>query len=121
MTPQASADRDPRRVLPRQPAVLAVELSSEEKTGRCGVTRNASGKGLLIMTPSRFRVGDQLQLSLHVGEASGRVAARVVRVEENGPDSREVWRYRLAVELDGTLSEDLLAAARARAPVARAD
>jgi len=126
MTPQSSVDRtdrDARRVLPRAPAVLAVELSSEAKPGRCGVTRNASGKGLLIVTPSRFSVGDQLQLSLHVGKESGRVAARVVRVEENGPDSSEIWRYRLAVEVDGTLPEELLAAARARvprAPLARA-
>jgi hypothetical protein len=120
MAPQSSTDRDPRRLLPRVPAILAVELSSEAKPGRCGVTRNASGKGLLIVTPSRFSVGDHLQLSLHVGTQSGRVAARVVRVEENGPDSSEVWRYRLAVELDGTISEELLAAARARAPVANA-
>jgi len=98
MAPESSTDRDPRRTqraLPREPAILAVELS-------------------------RFSVGDQLDLSLHAGKQSGRVAARVVRVEENGRDSAEVWRYRLAVELDGTLPEDLLAEARARAPLAQA-
>lgn len=123
MAPESSTDRDPRRTqraLPREPAILAVELSSKAKPGRCGVTRNASGKGLLIVTPSRFSVGDQLDLSLHAGTQSGRVAARVVRVEENGRDSAEVWRYRLAVELDGMLPEELLAEARARAPFAQA-
>jgi hypothetical protein len=108
--------RDARRSAPRIPAVLAVELSSSSKPGRCGVTRNASGTGLLIVTPSRFSVGDELKLSVHVGEQSGHVGARVVRVEVNGKDSAEVWRYRLAVELDGTLPEALLAEAATRAP-----
>ena len=117
MNPEASPS-DPRQQVPRQPrlaVVLAVELSSKSKPGRCGVTRNASGKGLLIVTPSRFSVGDELKLSVHVGKQSGNVGARVVRVEENGKDSAEVWRYRLAVELDGTLPEALLAEARTRA------
>jgi hypothetical protein len=110
---------DPRRKVPRLPVVLAVELSSKAKPGRCGVTRNASGKGLLIVTPSRFSVGDELDLSVHSGAQSGRVAARVVRVEENAVDSAEVWRYRLAVELDGSLPESLIEEARARGPYAQ--
>jgi hypothetical protein len=107
---------DARRSAPRIPAILAVELSSSSKPGRCGVTRNASGTGLLIVTPSRFSVGDELKLAVHAGEQTGHVAARVVRVEENAKDSTEVWRYRLAVELDGTLPEALLAEARMRVP-----
>lgn len=122
MTPQSSPS-DPRQQIPRQtrlPVVLAVELSSKAKPGRCGVTRNASGKGLLIVTPSRFSVGDELDVAVHVGDHSGRASARVVRVEENGKDSAETWRYRLAVELDGALPEALLEEARARAPTAKA-
>lgn len=99
--------------------VLAVELSSKAKPGRCGVTRNANGKGLLIVTPSRFSVGEELELAVHAGTQSGRVAARVVRVEENTVDSAEVWRYRLAVELSGTLPESLIEEARSRGPLAR--
>jgi hypothetical protein len=116
----ASSDASQRRRAPRVPAILAVELSSKAKPGRCGVTRNASGKGLLIVTPSRFSVGDELDVSVHVGNQLGRASARVVRVEENGRESTEVWRYRLAVELDAALSEDLLEEARARAPLAKA-
>ena len=120
MTLESSAASDlsltPR--LPRLPVVLAVELSSKAKPGRCGVTRNASGKGLLIVTPSRFSVGDELDLALHVGKQSGRVGGRVVRVEENGRDSAEVWRYRLAVELQGELPNALIEEARARDPYA---
>lgn len=125
MTPDStpSDPSGPRQQIPRQPrlpVVLAVELSSKSKQGRCGVTRNASGKGLLIITPSRFAVGDELDLAVHVGDRSGRASARVVRVEENAKDSCETWRYRLAVELDGALPESLLEEARARAPFAKA-
>ena len=102
-----------RRKTPRVPALAAVELSSKTKAGRCGVTRNASERGLLIVTPSHFVVGEELSLSLHMGGEQGNVRARVVRVEENGPASPEVWRYRLAVELDGALREELLDEAQA--------
>jgi hypothetical protein len=112
MTPEAIPD--PRRKVPRLPVVLAVELSSKTKPGRCGVTRNASGKGLLIVTPSRFAVGEELALSVHAGDKSGHVGARVVRVEENAPDSSEMWRYRLAVELDGELPDAVIEEARTR-------
>jgi hypothetical protein len=103
------------RIEPRVPVVFAVEMSSKAKAHRCGVTRNASGKGLLIVTPSRFTVGDELDLSVHLGACSGRASARVVRVEENARDSAEVWRYRLAVELDGTLPSELISEMHARA------
>ncbi len=121
MTPDSSPS-DPRHVprQPRLPVVLAVELSSKAKPGRCGVTRNASGKGLLIVTPSRFSVGDEIDVAVHVGERSGRASAKVVRVEENAKESCETWRYRLAVELDGALPEELLEEAAARAPFAKA-
>ena len=106
-----------RRKVARLPLALAVELSSKAKPGRCGVTRNASGRGLLIVTPSRFSVGDELDLAVHVGAHSGRIGARVVRVEENGRDSAEVWRYRLAVELAGELPNALIEEARSRDPI----
>jgi hypothetical protein len=102
------------------PVVLAVELSTKAKPGRCGVTRNASGKGLLIVTPSRFSVGDEIDVAVHIGERSGRASAKVVRVEENAKESCETWRYRLAVELDGALPDELLEEAAARAPFAKA-
>jgi hypothetical protein len=104
----AASSPDPRRKTPRKAAFLAVGLSSTAKPGRYGVTRNASGKGLLIATSSRFAVGDELALSVLAGNTERRVSARVVRVEENAVSSPEVWRYRLAVELDEELDGALL-------------
>lgn len=104
-----------RRGSRRSPAFCAVELSSASKRGRCGVTRNASGRGLLIVTPSRFGAGDQLELSVYVRDVTKTFAARVVRVDENDASSPETWRYRLAVELEDALPEDVLEGAAAAA------
>ena len=108
------SEPDPRRKAPRVSAILAVEISSKDKPGRFGVTRNASENGLLIITASRFSVGDELEVSVHAGPQHGHIGARVVRVEENPASSAEVWRYRLAVALDGTLPGALLEEAGAR-------
>lgn len=114
MNPESSQNIPTRRKGQRLPLILAVEMSSDEKRGRCGVTRNASGKGLLIVTPSRFPVGERLELAVHVPGRAEVVAGRVVRIEENGKASAEMWRYSLAVELDGALPDDLLETAQAR-------
>lgn len=103
-----------RRVAERLSAVLAVELSSKEKAQRCGVTRNASERGLLVVTASRFRVGDEVNVSVMLGTAHGEVVGRVVRVEENPPTSDEVWRYRLALQLEQSLPEKLLEEAKGK-------
>ena len=110
----ATAPEQRRKVM-RVDAIFAVELSSKAKPGRCGVTRNASGSGLLIVTPSRFDVGDEVDVAVHVGTQLSRASARVVRVEENRRDSPEVWRYRLAIELHGALSQPLVHDARSQA------
>lgn len=114
-SPVPAKTRGPEsRRVQRMPLVLAVELSSEAKRGRCGVTRNASGKGLLVVTPSRFTLGERLELAVHLPGHAERTTGRVVRIEENGPTSAEVWRYRYAIELEAALPDDLLASAQAR-------
>ena len=118
MVAESGIVRTERRTTPRIPAFFAVELSSTAKRGRCGVTRNASPSGLLIVTPSRFRPDDRLEVSVHAEGLAARLAGRVVRIDENSPRSSELWRYRLAVELDEPLPGQLLALAEA-SPVAR--
>jgi hypothetical protein len=103
-----------RRTAARVDAILVVELSSEEKGSRQGITRNVSERGLLIATRSKFNPGDRLELTLLAANASPvNVNARVVRVDETPPE--QAWRYRVAVELEeavpGGLIEDGAAAA----------
>ena len=90
-----------RRTLSRRKAFLAVEIDASTRKKRGRVTRDASRRGLLIASPSRFAVGEALDLKVlvpHRGEVA--VQARVTRVEENPVDSHEMWRWRFAVELD---------------------
>ncbi len=112
--------RTERRTTPRIPAFFAVELSSPAKRGRCGVTRNASPSGLLIVTPSRFQPDERLELSVHAEGFAAKLGGRVVRIDENPPKSSELWRYRLAVALDEPLPGELLAVAENDPLVARA-
>jgi hypothetical protein len=106
-----SKDGSERRTKPRVPAYFAVELSSSAKRMRCGVTRNASGLGLLVVTPSRFRPSDELEVAVHADGHRAQLKGRVVRVDENPVSSSELWRYRLGIALEEPLPADILACA----------
>jgi hypothetical protein len=120
MSAESGIVRTERRTTPRIPAFFAVELSSDAKRGRCGVTRNASPNGLLIVTPSLFQADERLELSVHAEGIAAKLGGRVVRVDVNPPRSSELWRYRLAVELDEPLPGELLTVAENDPLVARA-
>jgi hypothetical protein len=106
---------DERRRHRRVPAFCAVELSSADKPKRCGVTRDASGRGLRVVTPSRFEVGDALSVAVYVDGEEMRLTGRAVRVEENGWETDEPWRYRLSIALDEEIPGGALSAAEASA------
>jgi hypothetical protein len=108
MAAESGVVRTERRNDKRIDAFFACELSSEAKKGRCGVTRNASHQGLLVVTPSRFEQSDRIELSLHADGLAKKVVGRIVRIDENGLRSSELWRYRLAIHLDEPLPEEML-------------
>lgn len=110
-----TTDGSDRRTAPRITAFFAVELSSAAKRSRCGVTRNASDGGLLVVTPSRFAPADALDLAVHVEGFSAQLKGRVVRIDENPASSPELWRYRLAIALDEPLPAELLGRVSERA------
>ncbi len=92
-----------RRIEHRFATYVAVEIEGQGKTARFGVTRDASGGGLLVATPSRFDVGAELVLRLHDTNgpaADASVKCTVVRVDEAKVTSDEPWRYRLAVRFE---------------------
>jgi hypothetical protein len=108
MPAESGIVRTERRSEPRIPAYFAVEMSSDAKRGRCGVTRNASHQGLLVITPSRFHENDRLELAVHADGIAAKVTGRIVRIDENPPRSPELWRYRLGVELEQPLPVAIL-------------
>jgi len=88
-----------RRTSPRTRIAVPVGIDGRTRKQRFGISRDASATGMLIATPSKFEVGEELALTLFVGvEERKQVRGRVIRVETNSVRSTELWRYRLALE-----------------------
>lgn len=100
--------RQDRRRAARTAAVLAVGLQNESKQARHGVTRDLSAKGLLVVTPSTFKLGDRVEVTLHAGGADLNVAGHVARIDENPVSSPELWRWRVGIELDTPLPSEFV-------------
>jgi hypothetical protein len=100
--------RKDRRRAERTPAVLAVALDTQEKHGRHGVTRDLSEKGLLVVTPSTFKPGDRVTVTVHAAGEGVNVSGQVKRVDENPISSPELWRWRVGIELDKPLPTDFV-------------
>lgn len=88
-----------RRRHSREEVYFPVQIDSQDKTDRVGVARNSSASGLLIGTPSRFAVGDQVDLTFafRYGEPYQKIHGRVVRVTVD--DQADLFRQLVAVEV----------------------
>ncbi|HET9930162.1 MAG TPA: PilZ domain-containing protein [Polyangiaceae bacterium] len=95
-------DMNDKRVAPREPVHFVAEIELDGERLGCGVSRNASGNGLLLLTAAEPPVGSKLLLRLYVPrEAEPRVLdATVVRTEKISPTEGLVWSYRLGIHLD---------------------
>jgi hypothetical protein len=100
--------RKDRRRAERTPAVLAVALDTTDKPGRHGVTRDLSEKGLLVVTPSTFKPGDRVTVTVHAAGEGVNVSGEVRRVDENPISSPELWRWRVGIELDAPLPNEFV-------------
>jgi hypothetical protein len=88
-----------RRRHTREEVYFPVQIDSKEKSERVGVARNSSASGLLIGTPSRFSVGEELDLTFTVqyGGPYQKKHGRVVRVTLD--DQADLFRQLVAVEI----------------------
>jgi hypothetical protein len=90
-----------KREAPRKPVhfVAVIELDGEEIG--CGVSRDASGTGFLLLTRLNLAPGRELGLQVFVPreEDARRLKATVVRCEPIPPTSHIVWDYRVAVRI----------------------
>ncbi len=99
-----------RRASPRNRVTIAVGIDGTVRKHRFGISRDASATGMLLATPSRFEVGEELALTVFLGVSERRhVRGRVIRVEVCPMRSAETWRYRLALQYIGP-TPDLTAA-----------
>jgi hypothetical protein len=96
-----SEDKD-KRIAPREPVHLVAEIEVDGEPSGCGVSRDASGAGLLLMTHMHLTPGQKVTLKLYVpGEADARlIHAAVVRSEHIPRAEAVVWAYRAAVALE---------------------
>lgn len=108
MTADSGTVRRDRRRAERKPAVLAVALDSGEKRGRHGVTRDLSSKGMLVVTPSSFKLGDRVEVTVHAGSEGVALVGHIARIDENPVSSPELWRWRVGIELDAPIPPEFV-------------
>jgi PilZ domain len=89
-----------RRVTERKVVHFVAEIEVEGAIIGCGVSRDASARGLLLLTHVDLAPGTQITLRLLVpGEDSPRLlSASIVRRERIAP-GEAVWAHKLAVAL----------------------
>ncbi|HYQ46397.1 MAG TPA: PilZ domain-containing protein [Polyangiaceae bacterium] len=96
-----------KRLLPREPVNIVTEIELAGQQTGCGVSHDASGGGLLLLTHLHPEPGSELALSLYVpGEAEARrLTASVVRCERVPREEGIVWTYRVAVSFHNPPSD----------------
>ncbi len=79
-----------KRLVPREPVHLVTEIELDGRQIGCGVSRDASGAGLLLLTHLNLPQGSELALRLYVPpEVDARLlSASVVRCERIPPHRR---------------------------------
>ena len=107
----SSSGKD-RRAHRRYRVNLPVGIDAGPRTGRVGITHDASVTGLLFNTRSRFEPGDEVLVTLFVESRSGsrstaekNVRAKVVRVQTVDLRSDYPWRYLAAITFVEPLEE----------------
>ncbi len=107
-----------RRRSDRHAVSLPTRIDTPSFSGRIGVTCNVSSTGVLLGTPSRFRIGERAQVELRLGDGDDvQVVARegrIVRLELNAQDESGLWSYLMAVRFSEPLDDVTLARALTR-------
>lgn len=88
-----------RRRHKRYETYLPVQIDTPDKPARIGVSHNVSSAGMLIATPSRFRVGQPVEVTFRVSERGAKRtrAGRIMRLYDEWGLS---FPRRLAVVFD---------------------
>jgi hypothetical protein len=96
-----------RRAAPREPAHLVTTIELDGRETGCGVSRDASGAGFLLLTHLDIRPATKLVLRVFVPreEEPRAIGATAIRSERIPPGEGLVWDYRVAVALENPSSE----------------
>ena len=93
------SDPKEKRLVPRQQVHLVSTIEADGKEIGCGVSRDASGAGLLLLTDVDIPKGTSVTLRVFVPreEDPRQLEASVIRSERIPPHEKIVWNYRVAV------------------------
>jgi hypothetical protein len=91
-----------RRVAPRSAVHFVAEIALEGTYVGCGISRDASQAGLLLLTHVGLAPSSAVQLRLRVpGEETPRILrASVVRREKLPPGRSPIWTHMVAISFD---------------------
>src|SRR3954468_3983593 len=97
-----------RRTTERKVVHIVAEIEVDGAIVGCGVSRDASARGLLLLTHVELAPGSKITLRLLVpGESGPRLLpASIVRCEKIAPGDA-VWAHKLAIALDDPPPSDL--------------
>jgi hypothetical protein len=95
---------------------LAVQIDTEGRKDRVGISQDASIHGMLLNTRSQFDIGEELDLKIHlpVTEDEASVRGHVVRMQAVDGKSPLPFRYLAAIAFERPVHE-LEASLRAKA------
>ncbi len=95
-----------RRRAQRHVVVVPVQIDSDQRKERLGVTRDVSDSGTMLLSNSKFTVGEKLELTFYVTsnpQDVKKTVGEVIRVEQL--QSGLQWRYAMALAFKSPLPE----------------
>lgn len=93
-------------------------MDSKVRKDRIAMSRNASSRGVLLGSPSRFEVGEKLVMTFRImpaGKMYAGVVGKVVRVDESANAEDPMWRHVMAIEFEQPLADEIVEALRTAA------
>lgn len=109
--PYKSHSMSDKRRYERQNCAELVNITTETRKDRAGLVRDVSPSGLLILSRSKFEVGERVELTMHLTRLGYRkTTGRVVR-SSMPPVYDAFFPHPAAIELD-TVDPELASAIR---------
>jgi hypothetical protein len=101
-------DPNDKRGLPREVVHLVAQMELEGREIGCGVSRDASGGGLLLLSDVDVPIGSKLTLKVFIPKQDEPrvLMASVIRCEPIPAAEKAIWGYRLGVAFE-TSAPDL--------------
>ncbi|HBQ13921.1 MAG TPA: hypothetical protein DEF51_23260 [Myxococcales bacterium] len=97
---------DERRQARRYALWIPVQVQAGDDVQMLAVSKNISWGGVLVIAGASLEAGERVHMTLQVpGEDARELAGEIIRVEPNEEDPDGLWRYRLAVRFDETVSD----------------